>query len=95
MRLLLTPCAGSPQAFSQPLAAELLARQLTGGVTCAHVASAVAAASSTYPGARSGIVRSVVPLCADVATNGQLVRDVLSKWEAIVTAASFEPSANV
>jgi hypothetical protein len=69
---------------AQPAVAELLGRQMASGVTCAHCAAAIRAASATYQGVRTGVAAKVAPLCVDLNESRQLIEAELSPWEQVV-----------
>ena len=65
---------GSCRSSETPLS---LARALGTRMTCAHLAAATAASSLS----KAEIVLAVAPLCADLATQGHLIRACLSPFE--------------
>lgn len=76
--------------FDQPGVAELLGKQLSGGVTAQHIVAAIKHAAPNQP---PTIVKKLVPLCNDLSANVDAIEAGLSEWEKIMTKQVLHPSA--
>mmetsp|Transcript_583 Transcript_583/g.1133 ORF Transcript_583/g.1133 Transcript_583/m.1133 type:complete len:325 (-) Transcript_583:65-1039(-) len=67
-------------SMDQPQGAVLLARGLTQrkGLTCAHIAAAIQAASSL---SHQDVLKELLPLCSDVASNKERILDVFTGYD--------------
>ena len=76
--------------FDQPKVAELLGRQLRGGVTAAHIIEANRKAAENQP---PTIVTKLAPLCVDLRDNIDAIEAGLSEWDRILSKRALRPGA--
>ena len=76
--------------FDQPKVAELLGRQLRGGVTAAHIIEANRKAAENQP---PTIVTKLAPLCVDLHDNLDAIETGLSEWDKILSKRALRPEA--
>ena len=68
--------------------AELLAKQLRGGVTAAHIIEANRkAAKKQVP----SIIAKLAPLCVDLHDNVDAIEAELSQWDKIISKRALRP----
>jgi len=76
--------------FDQPKVAELLGKQLRGGVTAAHIIEANRKAAENQP---PTIVTKLAPLCVDLHDNVDAIEAGLSEWDKILSKRALRPEA--
>ena len=74
--------------FDQPKVAELLAKQLRGGVTAAHIIEANRKAAENQP---PSIIAKLAPLCVDLHYNVDAIEAGLSQWDRILSKRALRP----
>ena len=74
--------------FDQPKVAELLARQLRGGVTTEHIIKVIKKAAQGQP---PTIIKKLAPLCIDMQQNVNAIEAELSEWDRILTKQVLHP----
>ena len=75
--------------FEQPKVAELLGRELRGGVTAEHIIWANRRAAQQQ---RPAIVEKLAPLCVDLPENVTAIEAGLSEWERILSKRVLRPA---
>ena len=83
-----TVVGGVNLEFDQPKVAELLAKQLRGGVTAAHIIEANRKAAENQP---PSIIAKLAPLCVDLRDNVDAIEAGLSQWDKILSKRALRP----
>jgi len=73
--------------YDQPRAAEVMAKKLSGGLTCEHISATLSAAAAAY---RAAMVHKLAPLCVDLQQNKALIVKQLSQWERVITESDLK-----
>ena len=72
--------------------AELLAKQLRGGVTAAHIIEANRRAAENQP---PSIIAKLAPLCVDLHDNVDAIEAGLNQWDKILSKRALRPEESV
>ena len=78
--------------FDQPKVAELLAKQLRGGVTAAHIIEANRKAAENQP---PSIIAKLAPLCVDLHYNVDAIEAGLNQWDKVLSKRALRPEESV
>ena len=78
--------------FDQPKVAELLGKQLQGGVTAAHIIEANKKAAPNQP---PNIIIKLAPLCVDLQENVAAIEAGLSDWDKILSKSALRPRVSL
>ena len=78
--------------FDQPKVAELLAKQLRGGVTAAHIIEANRKAAENQP---PSIIAKLAPLCVDLHDNVDAIEAGLNQWDKVLSKRALRPEESV